>query len=89
MKVLTDDYMNELMYLYFNIVVCICMYISLCRSVSVLVLIYTNIIMNMVIDMRRNITVNINQYSVFIKHIRIRLYKRVILILMLVRLVLA
>ena len=57
-KLLTDDYMNELMY----IVVCIFMYISICRYVLVLVLIYTNINMNMIIDMRRKINVSINQY---------------------------
>ena len=37
MKIPTDDYMNELMYLYFNIVVCIFMYIGICRCVFVLV----------------------------------------------------
>ena len=62
MGILTDEYMNELMYLYFNIVVCIFMYISICRCVLVLVLIYTNITMNKIIDMRRSINVNINQY---------------------------
>ena len=60
MNILTDDDMNELMYLYFKIVVCIFMHISICRCVLVLVLIYTN--KNMIIDMRRNINVNINQY---------------------------
>ena len=54
MKILTDEYMNELMYLYFNKVVCMFMYISICRCVLVLVLIYTNINMNMIIDMRRS-----------------------------------
>ena len=47
MKLLTDDYMNELMYLYFSIVVCVNTYISICRCVLVLVSIYTNINMNM------------------------------------------
>ena len=62
MKILTDEYMNELMYLSFNIVVCIFMYIRICRCVLVLVFIYTNINMNMIVDMRRSIIVNINQY---------------------------
>ena len=62
MKILTDEYMNELMYLYFKIMVCIFMYISICKCVLVLVLIYTNINMNMIIDMRRSTHVNINQY---------------------------
>ena len=62
MKLLTDDYMNELMYLYFSIVVCIFMYISICRCVLVVVVIYTKINMNMIIDMRRNICVHVNQY---------------------------
>ena len=54
--------MNELMYLYFHIVVGIFMYSSICRGVLVLALIYTNINMNMMIDMRRRINVNMNQY---------------------------
>ena len=65
MKILTDVYMNELLYLYFSIVVYIFMYISIGRCVLVLVLIYTNINMNMIIDMHdmhRNNIVNINQY---------------------------
>ena len=62
MKLLTDDYMNELMYLYFSIVVCIFMYISICRCVLVVVVIYTKINMNKIIDMRRNICVHVNQY---------------------------
>ena len=65
MKILIDEYMNELMYLCFNIVGCIFMYISICRCVLVLALIYTNIIMNMIIDMRRSMNVIINQYSHF------------------------
>ena len=62
MKILTDEYMNELMCLYFNIVVCIIMYISICRCVLVSVFIYTSINMNRIIDMHRSINVNINQY---------------------------
>ena len=84
MGILTDEYMNELMYLYFNIVVCIFMYISICRCVLVLVLIYTNITMNKIIDMRRSINVKLINISIFTKHIRTRLYKPVISILMLV-----
>ena len=61
-KILTDEYMNELMYLYFHIVVGIFMYSSICRGVLVLALIYTNINMNMMIDMRRRINVNMNHY---------------------------
>ena len=86
MKILTDDDMNELLYLYFNIVVYIYifMYISICRCVLMLVLIYTNINMNMIIDMRRNVMSILINISILIKHIRIRLYKRVILVVMLV-----
>ena len=43
MKTLTDEYMNELMYLYLNIVVCIFMYISICRCVVVSVKIHAGV----------------------------------------------
>ena len=68
MKILTDDYMNEHMYL-------------LCRCVLVLVLIYTNIKLLRCVGILMSILINI---SILIKHIRIRPYKRVILIVMLV-----